>query len=87
MCACAATDQSVPLLFRNNEAVPSSLLYWLNGFRQDKVTHVRRLLAFCSLDKLIVLLNQYESQVVDNNVHTPSTDEQGGQGEEQDPQP
>jgi hypothetical protein len=67
--------------------VPSSLLYWLNGFRQDKVTHVRRLLAFCSLDKLIVLLNQYESQVVHNTVHTASTGEQG-EGEEQDyPQP
>jgi hypothetical protein len=47
----------------NNESLPSSLLYWLNGFRQDKVTHIRRLLAFCSLDKLLVLLNQYEDQV------------------------
>jgi hypothetical protein len=47
----------------HNEAVPSSLLYWFNGFRQDKVSDIRRLLAFCALDKLVVLLNQYEHQI------------------------
>lgn len=53
---------------RNNESLPSSLMYWLNGFRSDRVQDIDRLLCFCPLDKLQVLFNQYEEQIR----HAPS---------------